>query len=108
MSYQVNRKTVLSTKNGFLKRRSDWNQAVAQEIAKSEGITLTTRHWDIIDFLRTEYYANAGKVPRDGEINHYLCHLWKAGYSQNEMYHLFPGAPTRQGTKIAGLPDYRV
>lgn len=108
MLHQKKRKSIARTHSGFLRNRSDWSEEVAQEIAEYEGLTLTPRHWDIIEFLRTEYYANAGKIPRDREIKNYLRQLWKAEHSQDEMYRLFPGAPTRQGIKIAGLPDNRV
>ncbi|MGB1257049.1 MAG: TusE/DsrC/DsvC family sulfur relay protein [Thiolinea sp.] len=88
--------------DGFLKHRSEWSESVASQIAKREGLTLTDKHWDIIQFLRTEFYANNGYVPLIQEIRKGLERLWKRDISYAELTELFPGGISRQGAKIAG------
>ena len=42
------------TDDGYLTDPSQWNKDIAAEIAKEEGIDLTDKHFEVIDFLRTE------------------------------------------------------
>ena len=88
--------------DGFLKHRSEWNENVAAQIAEREGLTLTDAHWDIIQFLRTEFYANNGYIPLTQEIKRGMERVWKRDISYSELTELFPGGISRQGAKIAG------
>ena len=39
--------------DGHLKNRVDWNEVVARELAKEEGIPeLTDRHWAVINYMK--------------------------------------------------------
>ncbi len=43
---------------GFLEQPDQWTEDMAVEIARREGIDpLTPRHWQVINFMRDEYYA---------------------------------------------------
>lgn len=88
--------------HGFLKNRFDWNENVALKIAESEGLTLTKKHWDVIHFLRTEFYANHGRVPMEHEIMRGMEQEWNIPLADSDMRNLFPGVSNRQGAKIAG------
>jgi len=49
--------TVDVNDEGFLTDPNQWTREVAVEIARSEGIDdLTPQHWQVIDFMRTEYF----------------------------------------------------
>jgi len=87
--------------SGFLKSRSEWSEAVALQIAEKEGLALTDKHWDIIHFVRTEYYANHGIVPWDRDIRRGMEREWGVPVSYPELNKLFPGGSI-QGAKIAG------
>jgi TusE/DsrC/DsvC family sulfur relay protein len=86
---------------GFLKLRSEWSESVASQIAEKEGIVLDRQHWDVIHFVRTEYYANHGSVPLERDIKRGMEKEWDAPVSYSSLYQMFPGG-SLQCAKIAG------
>jgi tRNA 2-thiouridine synthesizing protein E len=107
MAIEVNGKTIETTEAGFLVDPTDWNEDVAKAIAELEGIELTERHWDVIHYLRDEYFNNNQHQPMERVLLKDLGKKWGSKPSSKEVYQLFPLAPTKQGTKIAGLPAVR-
>lgn len=102
MSY----KELETTDTGYLVNPEDWSQSVAGEIAADEDIEeLTERHWDVINFLREEYFENAETQPNDRNIVKAMGKAWGEKVSANDLYQLFPGQPSKQAAKIAGLPE---
>ncbi len=93
--------------NGYLKKRSERNELAATLLAKREGIELTSKHWDIINYLRTEFYSNGGVVPLVRHIRLSMEKEWQASVSPMELSLLFPGGPNVQGAKIAGCVTMR-
>lgn len=47
---------------GYLVEPGDWNEAVAEHLARAEGVWLTDEHWDVIRFMR-EYYEEHQIAP---------------------------------------------
>lgn len=86
---------------GYLVEPQDWNEEVAAELARLEGIQLTEAHWDAIHFMR-EYYAEH-QVASD--VRHVMKHLaQKHGPgSRNMIFELFPYGYVKQACKIAGM-----
>ena len=41
--------------DGYLVELSDWNPAIAEQLAQTQNITLTPAHWEVIDALRDFY-----------------------------------------------------
>jgi tRNA 2-thiouridine synthesizing protein E len=68
----------------------------AEELAKEAGITLTEKHYAVINFLRSKQTAGETLTIR------------KVGTSGivdiKEFYQLFPGGPLKISSKIAGIP----
>jgi len=94
--------------NGFLVNPEDWNEEMAAEIATTEGIAeLTERHWDVIKFLREEYFDNAGNQPNERHMCKGLSDVWGGKVASKDLYDLFPMQPSKQATKISGLPETR-
>jgi len=84
--------------DGHLKNPDDWNEEIAKEIAKHEGIEeLTERHWMVINFMRKEYQEK-GDAPSIRKLTK------QSGVSTKELYQLFPKGPAKKAAKIAGLP----
>ncbi|HBH84173.1 MAG: sulfur relay protein DsrC [Bacteroidetes bacterium GWE2_41_25] len=81
---------------GYFITPSQWTREIATEIAKEESLTLTDQHFDIIEWLRKRH--NAGEVLSIRSINH------SAVLDVKTFYQLFPGAPLKKATKIAGIP----
>lgn len=105
MAIEVNGKQIETTESGFLVNPLDWDEDVAKALADSEGIELSERHWDVINYLRDEYLNNSQNQPMERALLKDMGKKWGSKPSSKEVYQLFPLAPTKQGTKIAGLPE---
>jgi tRNA 2-thiouridine synthesizing protein E len=88
--------TVDVNEEGYFTNPSQWNKEIAKEIAKELDIVLTDQHFAIMDFLRTRY--NTGEALSIRSINH------SGVIDVKTFYQLFPGAPLKKATKIAGIP----
>ena len=81
---------------GYLVSPDDWTPEVAEILARDEGITLTDRHWQVINFVR-EYYNEHKEAPTLRRITKL------SGISTKELYQLFPGGPAKKVARLAGL-----
>ena len=107
MSYEFNGKTIATDANGFLSDTSDWSKELAEHIAQLEGVSLTPKHWDIIEYLRDPYLNNSGDQPTPRHIVKAMSDKWGANVSQKDVYDLFPKDPSKQGGRTSGLPESR-
>jgi TusE/DsrC/DsvC family sulfur relay protein len=89
-------KTVDVNEEGYFTDPSQWSREIAVEIAKEEGISLTDQHFAIMDFLRNRF--NSGDNLSIRSINH------SGVIDVKTFYQLFPGAPLKKATRIAGIP----
>ncbi|MCY2685552.1 TusE/DsrC/DsvC family sulfur relay protein [Salinimicrobium sp. TH3] len=81
---------------GYLLDFSQWNRQVGEEIAQKEGITMTPRHWEVIEWIQEQVKADKALSIRG---------IKKSGVLDiKEFYALFPGGPLKISTKIAGVP----
>jgi tRNA 2-thiouridine synthesizing protein E len=93
---------------GYLADHNEWSEEIAREIAAEDGIDeLTERHWDVIKFLRNEFIDNHGSQPNDRSIVKGMSAFWGEKVGQNDLYDLYPMQPSKQASKIAGLPESR-
>ncbi len=84
--------------DGHLKNLSDWNEDIARELAKEEGIPeLTDRHWLVINYMRHEF-QKIGDAPSIRKLTK------ESGVDTKELYQLFPKGPAKKSARIAGLP----
>lgn len=104
MAIEVNGRTITTTANGYLENYAEWDEEVARKLAEIEGIELTEKHWDVINYLRDEYVNNAQNQPMERVVLKDMGKIWGTKPTSKDLYQLFPLAPTKQGTKIAGLP----
>ena len=107
MSFEFNGKTIETTATGFLVNAEDWSQDLAKHLAKLEGLDLTDRHWDLINYLREEYFSNNANQPNTRSIVKAMSDKWGEKLGQKDVYELFPKDPSKQGGRIAGLPESR-
>ncbi len=107
MGMDVNGKDIATTDSGFLVNTEDWDKEVAKVIAAQEGIELSDRHWDVINYLRDEYF-NSGTLPNTRNMVKAMSKKWKdKKLSAKALYELFPGNPSKQAGRIGGLPESR-
>ena len=103
MALEVNGKSIETDGNGNLTDPATWDEDVAKALAAEDGIELTQEHWDVLNYLRTEYIEN-NEQPMERAINKGMSKIWDKKVSSKDLYVLFPLAPSKQGNKIAGLP----
>ena len=83
---------------GFFQKPEEWNESMAEEIARGLGIdSLTDRHWIVIRFMR-EKYLSAGAAPSIRSLGKL------SGVPVKELYQLFPKGPAKLAAKIGGIP----
>jgi TusE/DsrC/DsvC family sulfur relay protein len=107
MAIEVNGASIATTDHGYLENYLDWNEDIALKLAEIEGIELTDKHWDVIRYLREEYVGNGQNQPMERIVLKDMAKKWGDKPTSKDLYTLFPLAPTKQGTKIAGLPEVR-
>lgn len=89
---------------GYLLHLADWNEQVADIIAREEGIALTGAHREVIHALRN-FHAQFGLSPAMRPLTKYLKEKLGAEKSSSiYLLTLFPGSPAKIAAKIAGLP----
>ncbi len=88
--------TVEVNDEGYMVDPSQWNKEIAAEMAKEEGIDLTDKHVEVLEFLRA---AN-----EKGETLT-IRRVGKSGIVDIKgLYKLFPGGPLKFSSKFAGIP----
>ena len=92
---------------GYLVNIEDWSEDMARQIAGQEGVELTDRHWDLMNYLREEYLTNSQNQPNTRNIVKAMSAKWDQKLAQKDIYDLFPKDPSKQGGRIAGLPESR-
>ncbi len=83
---------------GFFEDPSQWTEDMVPELAAKEGIDeLDDKHWQVIRFMRQEYFAN-GTGPTVRALGK------TSGVSVKELYELFPKGPAKVAARMAGIP----
>ncbi len=82
---------------GFFADATQWSPEIAEAIAAEVGLTLTPKHWTVLNFCR-EDAAQQGTPPGLRRISK------MAGVDTKELYQLFPKGPGKLAARIAGLP----
>ena len=84
------------TEEGYLTDFSQWTKEIAIDLAKENGIELTDKHWEVLEYLQEKHKNNEPLsirgIKKSGIIN------------IKEFYSLFPGGPLKKSTLIAGIP----
>ncbi len=97
-TYEVEDRTYEVDEDGFLQNAEIWNESVAVDFARSEGLSeLTESHWKIVNYIRY-YYDQFGIAPMIRK----LCK--QTNFKLEEIYALFPSGPAKGACKVAGLP----
>jgi tRNA 2-thiouridine synthesizing protein E len=88
---------------GYLVDPADWNEQVAEALARQENIVLSEAHWTVIRFMR-EYYEQRQIAPDARHVMKHLADLKGAGKAgRNDLFVLFPYGYVKQACKIAGM-----
>lgn len=89
-------KSIAINEEGYLTDFSQWDEKVGEALATEANIALTPRHWEVLKYLQNEQKNNVALSIR---------RVGKSGVVDiKEFYALFPNAPLKTATKIAGIP----
>ncbi len=89
-------KSVNVNEEGYLTDFSQWTKEIGTELAQEANLVLTPRHWEVISYLQKEHQQ---------EVALSIRRVGKSGVVDiKEFYALFPIAPLKTATKIAGIP----
>ena len=96
MEKNIAGKTIAVNEEGYMTDFKQWDKTIGEELAKEAEISLSPRHWEILTYLQDEYKK---------EIPLSIRKIGKSGVVDiKEFYQLFPKAPLKTATKIAGIP----
>ena len=98
--------TELVDEEGYLLDPSSWNESIAEELARQEGIQLTELHWDLMKFMRA--YYDEHQVPPDARHSIKYLSERTGKESRNLLFELFPYGYVKQACKIAGMRRPRI
>lgn len=84
--------------DGFIQDPDAWDEGVAKDLAKTEGVEeMGEEHWKLVNYLR-DYYLKFQIAPMIRK----LCK--ETGFDLKKVYELFPSGPAKGACKVAGLP----
>ena len=89
--------------DGYLRDHTEWNRAIAQQLAARAQIELTHQHWRIIELLRA-YYARTDTAPAMRPMVKLLQSELDSYLGSADLMQLFGGSPAKMAAKLAGLP----
>lgn len=93
---------------GYLVDPTEWNEAVAKELARSENIKLDEDYWPVLRFMR-DYWSEHHIAP---DVRHVVSHLAKSQEmdkktAKQRLFQLFPYGYVQQACKLAGMQKPR-
>jgi len=108
MGFIIDGREIATTDSGYLESMEDWSSELASQMAVEDGLELTERHWDVLHYLRDEYVNNGANQPNTRTLVKAMSRTWSdKSINAKTLYDLFPGDPSKQGGRIAGLPESR-
>lgn len=101
---EYNKQIIPTDKHGYLVDFTQWHEELALLLAKTDELTLTEAHWEIIRFVR-EFYLTYNTSPAIRALTKALkIKFGEDKASSRYLFRLFPEGPAKQATKYAGLP----
>ena len=88
--------TIDMNEEGYMTNPFQWTKEIAFEIALEEKIQLTDQHFAIMEFLRNKFIK--------GETLSIRCINYSGIMDVKTFYQIFPGAPLKKASRIAGVP----
>jgi tRNA 2-thiouridine synthesizing protein E len=91
-------------REGYLLHLEEWNEAVAENLAREEGIELSQAHWELVWLIRRFYATYEVSPAMRVLVKHAREALGEARGDSVHLLTLFPGSPAKRLARIAGLP----
>jgi dissimilatory sulfite reductase related protein len=89
-------KNITVNEEGYLTDFNQWDEKIGEALATESSIALSPRHWEVLKYLQNE---------QKNQVALSIRRVGKSGIVDiKEFYQLFPVAPLKTATKIAGIP----
>lgn len=88
---------------GYLIDPGDWDEGVAEALARKEGIVLTDLHWQVLRYMRS--YLDEHQLIPDARFVIWFLER-EVGFGEaarQRLFDLFPYGYVKQACKIAGM-----
>lgn len=96
MEKMIAGKAIEVNEEGYLLQFAQWDKTIGEAIAQEANVSLSPRHWEVLNYLQDEFKKESPlsirKIGKSGVVD------------IKEFYALFPIAPLKTATKIAGVP----
>lgn len=88
---------------GYLIDPADWDEGVAETLARREGIVLTDLHWQVLRFMRN--YLDEHQLIPDARFVIWFLEkdVGLGAAARQRLFELFPYGYVKQACKIAGM-----
>src|SRR5512140_1739019 len=87
----------------FLHAPIDWAPEDAEYQARTDGLTLTEDHWEVVRGLQELFARSEEPVLRARDLHDALDEHFHHKGGIKYLYELFPMGPVAQGCRLAGL-----
>lgn len=95
--------SVPTDEEGYLLEPDDWNEPIAEELARQENLALTDEHRKVLRFMRV-YYGEHRVAPDARFVIKYLANDVGLGAAAHKrLFQLFPYGYVKQACRIAGM-----
>jgi len=97
VSTMYDREPLNFDEDGFLRESAQWNERIAEQIAREDGIgELSEGHWSVIHYLRRHYLSFGSLMP----VSH-VCRVNQLdSHCVNGLFR-----DLREAWRVAGLPN---
>jgi tRNA 2-thiouridine synthesizing protein E len=96
MERTIASRNVTVNEEGYLTDFNQWDKEIGSSLAAEANIEMTPRHWEVIQYLQSEFKKD---IPLS------IRKIGKSGVVDiKEFYALYPIAPLKTASKIAGIP----
>ena len=93
-------------KDGYLVKFDEWDEKVAEALAKEDGLALEHCHWEVIRFMR-EFYGEYEVNPSPRNVIKAIGNkLTRGRCTKKTLDEMFPNGGCKQACRLAGLPHY--
>lgn len=101
MALAISDREIVTDQEGYLMDPADWNEEVAQALARQENLELNDTHWSAIHFMRAFFEEH--QVTAD--VRHVTRHLSDQGIAdaKKSLFDAFPYGYVKQACRIAGM-----
>jgi TusE/DsrC/DsvC family sulfur relay protein len=94
---------LLRDEEGYLVDPEHWSEALAGEIAASEGLELGEEHWRVIAFMRARYLERQVAPDARFVVKFLAEELGYGARARARLFELFPYGYVKQACKVAGM-----